>query len=135
MKQTMRKIYILILVAIFGTIFFFTEKNSSPKILATPSPTEVSAPSQSASPIPSITEHHCLDESQINAITGKNFQFVRETTSQDVNTLECSYENTDQIRNVTPALHYIYKIVADRSQRSEERRVGKECRSRWSPYH
>ena len=24
--------------------------------------------------------------------------------------------------------HYLYK-------RSEERRVGKECRSRWSPYH
>src|SRR5256885_3961404 len=23
----------------------------------------------------------------------------------------------------------------DRSDRSEERRVGKECRSRWSPYH
>src|SRR2546430_6268887 len=23
----------------------------------------------------------------------------------------------------------------DRSLRSEERRVGKECRSRWSPYH
>src|SRR2546430_5348727 len=23
----------------------------------------------------------------------------------------------------------------DRKQRSEERRVGKECRSRWSPYH
>ena len=22
-----------------------------------------------------------------------------------------------------------------RSDRSEERRVGKECRSRWSPYH
>src|SRR3989441_12808445 len=25
-------------------------------------------------------------------------------------------------------------VVADRT-RSEERRVGKECRSRWSPYH
>ena len=24
---------------------------------------------------------------------------------------------------------------ADMSLRSEERRVGKECRSRWSPYH
>src|SRR5256885_9497183 len=24
---------------------------------------------------------------------------------------------------------------AERSNRSEERRVGKECRSRWSPYH
>ena len=23
----------------------------------------------------------------------------------------------------------------DRAKRSEERRVGKECRSRWSPYH
>src|ERR1035437_10742073 len=25
--------------------------------------------------------------------------------------------------------------VADDTHRSEERRVGKECRSRWSPYH
>ena len=25
--------------------------------------------------------------------------------------------------------------VVKASQRSEERRVGKECRSRWSPYH
>ena len=26
------------------------------------------------------------------------------------------------------------KVIAS-SKRSEERRVGKECRSRWSPYH
>src|SRR2546422_3825389 len=26
-------------------------------------------------------------------------------------------------------------VTFDRRQRSEERRVGKECRSRWSPYH
>ena len=26
-------------------------------------------------------------------------------------------------------------IVGDHFRRSEERRVGKECRSRWSPYH
>ena len=35
-------------------------------------------------------------------------------------------------------LTYIYKKtqISDRSAlRSEERRVGKECRSRWSPYH
>ena len=25
--------------------------------------------------------------------------------------------------------------ICHRSNRSEERRVGKECRSRWSPYH
>ena len=26
-------------------------------------------------------------------------------------------------------------MVDDELKRSEERRVGKECRSRWSPYH
>ena len=27
------------------------------------------------------------------------------------------------------------QYLAEQNQRSEERRVGKECRSRWSPYH
>ena len=26
-------------------------------------------------------------------------------------------------------------VTGDYNMRSEERRVGKECRSRWSPYH
>ena len=30
---------------------------------------------------------------------------------------------------------YDERICTDRAERSEERRVGKECRSRWSPYH
>src|SRR5256885_4495171 len=30
---------------------------------------------------------------------------------------------------------YIIMSGANRLERSEERRVGKECRSRWSPYH
>ena len=29
----------------------------------------------------------------------------------------------------------IMSEVSQRKTRSEERRVGKECRSRWSPYH
>src|ERR1043165_3863948 len=34
-------------------------------------------------------------------------------------------------------LHYTIKAATDQAleERSEERRVGKECRSRWSPYH
>jgi len=28
-----------------------------------------------------------------------------------------------------------FEDIVERSDRSEERRVGKECRSRWSPYH
>ena len=27
------------------------------------------------------------------------------------------------------------KLIEAATERSEERRVGKECRSRWSPYH
>ena len=27
------------------------------------------------------------------------------------------------------------QLLCQMSDRSEERRVGKECRSRWSPYH
>src|SRR5260221_10554406 len=30
---------------------------------------------------------------------------------------------------------FIYHLGKTRESRSEERRVGKECRSRWSPYH
>src|SRR6266576_7274010 len=31
--------------------------------------------------------------------------------------------------------HPVHGVVAVDEIRSEERRVGKECRSRWSPYH
>ena len=33
------------------------------------------------------------------------------------------------------AIRALKKIVGNIRSRSEERRVGKECRSRWSPYH
>jgi len=33
------------------------------------------------------------------------------------------------------SLDKAYKLVKGKKSRSEERRVGKECRSRWSPYH
>ena len=34
-----------------------------------------------------------------------------------------------------PSENYLYNLYASGWSRSEERRVGKECRSRWSPYH
>ena len=37
------------------------------------------------------------------------------------------------VGETTPAMHV--GLMVDASGRSEERRVGKECRSRWSPYH
>ena len=45
----------------------------------------------------------------------------------------------DRIREVAPELDALpyeeFGIDELYAQRSEERRVGKECRSRWSPYH
>ena len=36
---------------------------------------------------------------------------------------------------VHEARHAAVGLMVGRTTRSEERRVGKECRSRWSPYH
>ena len=47
----------------------------------------------------------------------------------------------DAIRRVAQGKKYVSAAVAEQlamaisQDRSEERRVGKECRSRWSPYH
>ena len=36
----------------------------------------------------------------------------------------------------TATIYQMAQVGADlKAERSEERRVGKECRSRWSPYH
>ena len=38
-------------------------------------------------------------------------------------------------RIVEPERTILFRVPWIDDQRSEERRVGKECRSRWSPYH
>ena len=46
----------------------------------------------------------------------------------------CGYEACQPFHSYGPAVrpnYVIHYIIS----RSEERRVGKECRSRWSPYH
>ena len=47
--------------------------------------------------------------------------------------------NNGKIYKIEPICEYdegdIYIGSTTKEYRSEERRVGKECRSRWSPYH
>ena len=53
-----------------------------------------------------------------------------------------SRDEDDELNSLTNQRKIIYEYavtngheVVGESFRSEERRVGKECRSRWSPYH
>ena len=51
----------------------------------------------------------------------------------ETNAIHCGQIREDKTGAITTPLHMstTYKV----GFRSEERRVGKECRSRWSPYH
>ena len=46
--------------------------------------------------------------------------------------LKDAFSKTNYLDEFTPSLETVTMLEPDRS---EERRVGKECRSRWSPYH
>ena len=48
---------------------------------------------------------------------------------------ETTSEYTNSVINNLTDRGMIFSYATARSLRSEERRVGKECRSRWSPYH
>src|ERR1041384_3399277 len=44
-------------------------------------------------------------------------------------------KSDDEARKIAASVGYPIMLKASGGGRSEERRVGKECRSRWSPYH
>src|SRR2546429_2835236 len=48
-------------------------------------------------------------------------------------------QNTNRVLTLFRRVHIAQKLMSEQlallETRSEERRVGKECRSRWSPYH
>src|ERR1044071_8121590 len=56
--------------------------------------------------------------------------------SSDVCSSDLSGDHTDGLveRHVADEAHFQH-LIAGPDIRSQERRVGKECRSRWSPYH
>ena len=64
-----------------------------------------------------------------------------DNVKRDTENLDCSDNQRENIQNEKQngyKKRYIFRELTERDeilQRSEERRVGKECRSRWSPYH
>ena len=61
---------------------------------------------------------------------GTIYSYLFRTTSQTVNTKTSLYDNSLNLVASSTS-----ETRSSQLNRSEERRVGKECRSRWSPYH
>ena len=80
---------------------------------------------------------------QRDALTEAFKQFGRKPHKGD--TMTVTFDGYVNVENAPqPAKHYTFRFEAGlpgltpqstAATRSEERRVGKECRSRWSPYH
>src|SRR5256884_9539062 len=57
-------------------------------------------------------------------------------TVVDDHTLEIEVAKEENLNDIFARLSALgIEVLSMRNKRSEERRVGKECRSRWSPYH
>ena len=72
---------------------------------------------------------------------GNRMQKIQETFNKDLEELKSKQtmmnNTTNKIKNSLEGINSRITEAEERISdlRSEERRVGKECRSRWSPYH
>ena len=67
-------------------------------------------------------------------VTGSSFSGGKLTKNNSDAKFQISIRHR-LIKGVLPFHTYLFLTYTQKSFRSEERRVGKECRSRWSPYH
>ena len=74
-----------------------------------------------------------------DTISGLNSSYLNGTyTNSTTSALESTLNNKDLSTSSSDELMEVCKDFEEyfaEQMRSEERRVGKECRSRWSPYH
>src|ERR1041384_8214177 len=64
-----------------------------------------------------------------------DLMLVRTDASGAVSHLKASDLNWEEATAFGETVGALAGFLAGGNERSEERRVGKECRSRWSPYH
>ena len=79
------------------------------------------------------------NQDEVNAAVGRIA--TSEQNIQALQAIVAGLEGTTVVKYVTDAIAALdsgalaQQVEANKTARSEERRVGKECRSRWSPYH
>ena len=66
-----------------------------------------------------------------NSPKGTVEKFVDSVKKLDTEALKTTVTKTEELGD----LNNVSADEKETAERSEERRVGKECRSRWSPYH
>ena len=78
-----------------------------------------------------------LEKNMISPTKGKEVQDEDSKSSDDEDTRnKRKPQSIEEVYQEGPKIVANYALMAKVMQvRSEERRVGKECRSRWSPYH
>src|SRR2546430_15013471 len=72
----------------------------------------------------------CVGETLVERESGQTHQVCKRQFLGGLGAL-----TPEEFSRMLIAYEPVWAIGTDRTARSEERRVGKECRSRWSPYH
>ena len=76
-----------------------------------------------------------VENFRVKRIYGEEGNYILESeTGQTVPSKKRPIICTGFMPNIKP-IESLVSLVTKEHERSEERRVGKECRSRWSPYH
>ena len=71
----------------------------------------------------------------INGLKHKDFRILEDGIVQKISTFAEGNKPPVQIMDDGSTQPIVTANAEGEGKRSEERRVGKECRSRWSPYH
>ena len=77
-----------------------------------------------------FTNYVDLDVNSRNALDLMSTEIRQADFLTAASSSSLNFQTTDLATSVKHTIKYAYD-----PDRSEERRVGKECRSRWSPYH
>ena len=78
-----------------------------------------------------------IEEYRFNKNTLSKYLEITEETIDGVvmGNVECLPDDPALRLKILSKAGFLYFGAIEDKDRSEERRVGKECRSRWSPYH
>src|SRR2546425_9418613 len=77
-----------------------------------------------------------LSPKEARAYVGLGIVYAAQNRVKDaIEALQKAIELKPKLASARFNLGVIFVATGKKDQRSEERRVGKECRSRWSPYH